>query len=57
MSWETTLKKSYLMFWNLTKMLIKDANILHKWKLSKDVDKLLVVSNEGELKKKKKQNL
>jgi len=44
MSWEETLNKLYHSFSNSTKMVIKNVNILHECKKSRDVDRLLIAS-------------
>jgi len=39
MSWETTLNKQSMKIFNFTKMVIKNVNILHECKESRDVDR------------------
>jgi hypothetical protein len=48
MSWETTLNKQGMKFFNFTKMVIKNVNILHEWKKFKNANRLLRVSMKGE---------
>ncbi len=49
MSWETTLNEALLKTFNSTKQIIKNVNILHECKESKDVNKLLRTSIKNEL--------
>jgi hypothetical protein len=48
MSWERTLNKQGTKFFNFTKMVIKNVNMLHECKKSKDANRLLRVSMMGE---------
>jgi hypothetical protein len=47
-SWKATLNKQGMKILNFTKMVIKDVNILHECKESRDVDRLLRGSMIGE---------
>ncbi len=44
MSWEETLNKLYPSFFSSTIMVVKNVNILHECKESRDVDQLLTTS-------------
>jgi hypothetical protein len=48
MSWEKTLNKQGMKFFNFTKMVIKNVNMLHECNKSKDANRLLRVSMMGE---------
>ncbi len=47
-SWKATLNKQGMKIFNFTKMVIKNVNILHEYKESRDVDRLLRGSMIGE---------
>jgi len=48
MSWEATLNKQGMKFFNFTKMVIKNLNILQECKESRDADQLLKASMTSE---------
>jgi hypothetical protein len=48
MSWKATLNKKGMKIFSFTKMVIKNVNILHECKESRDVDRLLRGSMIGE---------
>jgi hypothetical protein len=56
MSWEETSNKLYLSFSNSTKMVIKNVNILHECKKSRDANKLLTTSINYQSNKDENQN-